>query len=126
MGVDVRFGRRTNYEECFYWVRDEDEATGDLNQWIMKRQKKGVFYAKEVNSLFNQGNPQANVIMLDKNTISLETDDIVEDLERGCVVLYNGKPWIVDSVMRELHRKESQFDSEKYYKTIINIRRQVK
>ena len=61
--------------------------------------------------------------MLDKNTISLETDDIVEDLERGCVVLYNGKPWIVDSVMRELHRKESQFDSEKYYKTIINIRR---
>ena len=123
MSIDVFRSRRANFEECFYWIVDTSQSVSDLNQWILKNKKSGVFYAKEVNSLFNQANAQANAFMFDKNTITLETDDDVDGLERGCIVLYNGKPWMVDNVVRELHRKESQFDSEKHYKSIINIRR---
>ena len=121
--IDIYHSRRTNYAECVYWVRDERESIADLNQWVLKKKSNGVFYAKEVNAMYNQANAQANVFMYDKNVIALETDDDVDELTRGCVVLYNGKPWIVDNVQKELHRKESEFDIEKHYKTIINIRR---
>ena len=121
--IDIYHSRRTNYEECIYWVRDESVAVGDLNQWVLKNKSNGVFYAKEVSPEYNQANPQANVFLFDKNIITLETDDDVDDIDRGCVVLYNGKPWMVDNVQRQLHRKESQFDTEKHYKTIVSIRR---
>lgn len=121
--VDIYHSRRTNYEECLYWVRDERQSVGDLSQWILKNVPSGKFYAREVNPLYNQENAVVNSMMFDKNTISLETDDDVDDITRGCVVMYNGKPWIVDSVQRVLHRKESQFSSEKHYKVTVNIRR---
>lgn len=121
--IDIFHSRRNKYEECFYWIRDERVSVGDLNQWILKNKSNGMFYAREVNSLYNQANPQANVIMFDKDVIALETEDDVDEISRGCVVLYNGKPWIVDAVQKELHRKESEFDIEKHYKYIINIRR---
>jgi len=121
--IDIYHSRRTNYEECYYWVRDERSSVGDLNQWILKNKSNGSFYAKETNAIYNQANPQANVIMLDKNVIAIETDDDVDEIERGCIVLYNGKPWMVDNVQRYTHRKESEFDIEKHYKTVINLRR---
>lgn len=121
--IDIYHSRRTNYEECFYWIRDERTSVGDLNQWILKNKHNGVFYAREVSPEYNQANPQANVFMLDKNMITLETDDDIDDISRGCVVLYNGKPWMVDNVQRKLHLKESQFDSEKHYTVIVSIRR---
>ena len=121
--IDIYHSRRTNYAECVYWVRDESVAIGDLNQWILKTKSNGVFYAREVNAIYNQANPQANVFMFDKDVIALETDDDVDDLSRGCVVLYNGKPWMVVDVQRKIHRKESEFDTEQHYKVIVNIRR---
>lgn len=121
--VDIFHSRRTNYAECVYWIRDERQSVGDLNQWIMKNKSNGVFYAREISPKYNQANPQVNVFMLDKNMITIETDDDVDDISRGCVVLYNGHPWIVDTVQRELHRKESEFDIEQHYKTILSLRR---
>ena len=121
--IDIYHSRRNYYEECYYWVRDERTAIGDLNQWILQNKSNGMFYAKEVNSMYNQPNPQANVVMFDKNVIAIETQDDIDEISRGCVVLYNGKPWIVDSVQKELHRKESEFDTDKHYKYILNIRR---
>ena len=120
--IDIYHSRRANYAECWYWIRDERISVGDLSQWILKNKTNGMFYAREVNPLYNQENPIANAMMFDKNIISLETDDDVDDLTRGCVVLYAGKPWIVDNVQKRLHRKESEFDTEKHYKTIINLR----
>ena len=121
--IDIYHSRRTNYAECRYWVRDESVAAGDLNQWILKNKSNGVFYAKEVSPKYNQANPQANVFMYDKDTITLETDDDVDELSRGCIVLYNGKPWMVSDVQKRVHEKESEFDIEKHYTTIVSIRR---
>ena len=120
--VDLFHSRRTNYAECKYWIRSVKDSQ-DLSEWVLKKKPEGTFYAKEVNNLFNQPNPQGNAIMFDKNVIALETDDDVDNIDRGCVVLYNGKPWTVDNVQRRIHRKESEFSVETHYKTTINIRR---
>ena len=121
--IDIYHSRRTNYAECVYWVRDERTSVGDLNQWILKNKSNGVFYAREVSPQYNQQNQQANAFMFDRNVITLQTDDDVDELTRGCVVLYQGHPWMVDTVQRLLHRKESEFDVEQHYKTIISMRR---
>lgn len=121
--IDIYHSRRTNYEECWYWIRDERVSVGDLSQWILKNKSNGMFYAKEENSMYNQENPVVNAMMFDKNIITLSTEDDVDDLTRGCVVLYDGKPWIVDNVQRILHRKESALSNEKHYRSIINLRR---
>ena len=121
--VDLFHSRRNNYEECYYWVRDESVSVGDASQWILKNKSNGVFYAKEVSPKYNQANPQANVFMYDKNTISLETDDDIDEISRGCIVLYNGKPWMVVDCQKRIHQKESEFDTEKHYTTIVSIRR---
>ena len=123
MAIDIYHSRRTDYELCYYWIREEKSNLTDLSQWILKNKYSGMFYAKEENSLSNQENPIANTIMFDKNIISLSTEDDVDDLTRGCIILYDGKAWMVDNVQRIIHHKESQFSVEKHYKTIINIRR---
>lgn len=121
--VDIYRSRRTCYAQCLFWIRDERVSIGDLSQWVLKNRPEGTFYAKEVSPAYNQENPQANVVMFDKNIISLETTDDVHQISRGCVVMYNGHPWMVDSVQQRVRRRETQFSNEPSYTTIINMRK---
>ena len=94
-----------------------------MSQWILQNKVSGTFYAREVSPSYNQEQPLANVAMFDKNVITIETDDDINNISRGCIVLYQGHPWMVETVQQKLHRKESQFDIEEHYKTIISMRR---
>lgn len=121
--VDIYHSRRTNYALCKYWVRNEKVSDAQLNEYVLKTKPQGEFYAREVNPNYNQENPQANAMMFQKNVIALETDDDINDIKVGNVVMYNGKLWHVDNVQSKLHRRESEFDIEEHYKTVISIRR---
>ena len=121
--IDIYHSRRTKYEKCWYWIRNAKASTGELDKWILENKSKGSFYAREANPLYNQSNPQANVIMVDRNVIAIETDDDIDDISRGCVVLYDGHAWIVDTVQKILHRKESEMSIHKHYKFILSMRR---
>jgi hypothetical protein len=68
-------------------------------------------------------NVAGGVFASDKNTIVLESDDDLHEISRGCIVLYNGRPWMVDNVQSEIHRKETEFNIEMDYKYIVSIRR---
>ena len=61
--------------------------------------------------------------MTDSDHITLETDDIVDELKRDCVVKYNDNLWIVVSVQSVLHLKESGFGKHQHHKTIITLTR---
>ena len=120
---DLFHSRRTYYAECEYWIRDERQSVGPASEWILKNSSSGVFYAKEVSPRHNQMNQVGNVFAFDRNNIALETDDDVNEIDRGCIVKYNNEIWIVDSVQREIHRKESEFNVELDYKYTINLRK---
>ena len=121
--VDIYHSRRANYTECNYWVRDERDAIGTPEQWIMKHQTSGTFWAKPITPKSNQQNQVSGVWMLDRNMLTIETDDHVTDITRGCLILYRGHVYMVESVQYHIHLKESEFNQEEECKTIINMRR---
>ena len=121
--VDIYHSRRTCYIECTYWIRDERSSVGDINQWILKNTPSGLFLAKEISPYSNQMNQTSGVYAYDRNSITLESDDDLEEIVRGSIVLYNGKTWMVNDVQKLVHRKETEFNVDLDYKYIINIRR---
>jgi hypothetical protein len=119
--VDLFHSRRINYDRCEYWVRDERDSTGSPSEWIMRNDKSGVFYARAISPENNQANVVSNVWMLDSNNITLETDDDIHEMTRGCIVKYDNDLWLVQGVQKSIHLKESEFSKHKHYKYIINI-----
>ena len=121
--VDIFHSRRTCFAECKYWVRDERTIVGDVTAWILKKTPNGTFYAKEISPHYNQFNQIGNGFAFNKNGITLESDDDLSEISVGCIVLYNGHPWFVENVQKEIHRKESEFNIDIDYKYIISLRR---
>ena len=113
MSIDIYHTRRTNYRICKYW-NPNDKLNRDAV--VLQEVPAGIFYAEEVN-------PIVNAFASDKNTITLKTNDNVEDLKRSSIVLYLGKSWTVNDVQREIHKKETQFSNDIHATTYINLRR---
>ena len=121
--VDLFHSRRTNYYKCQYWIRDERAQTGSPSEWILYNQPSGSFYAKPVSVKSNQMNVINGVWAMDNNHITLETDDHVDEISRGCVIKYDDQLWLVESVQKEIHLKESEFSKHTDYKYTISLTR---
>ena len=121
--VDLFQSRRTAFAECKFWIRDNKEARIDPSAWVLQHKPSGTFYAKEISPKYNQMNQAGGVFAFDRNVITLECDDDISDISRGCLVLYNGKVWTVDNVQAMVHRKESEFNVDTDYKYVVSIRR---
>ena len=121
--VDLFHSRRTCFAQCLYWIRDERIQIGNASEWILKHTPSGEFFAKEVSPHYNQFNDIGNGFRFNKDGITLESDDDLSEIVVGSLVLYNGKPWFVDNVQKEIHRKESEFNVDIDYKYIITLRR---
>ena len=120
MSIDIYHTRRTNYRVCKYW-NPNDKLNRDAV--VLQEVPAGIFYAEEVNPITSGFNPTVNAFASDKNTITLKTNDNVEDLKRSSIVLYLGKSWTVNDVQREIHKKETQFSNDIHATTYINLRR---
>lgn len=123
MAVDIYHTRRTNYKLCQYWNRDESTRIGDASKWVLANKPTGSFYARPESQTTNSANPVANAMMFDRNTVTLCTEDHVDDIKKDSMVLYNGKVWGVVNVQFAPHKKESEFSNEGHYTTYISLRR---
>lgn len=117
--IDIYHSRRTHFRKCSYWLPVQ---TNEIDKWILENKPEGSFYASEVNMKTNQGNQINNVIMYDRNMVTLVTNDEVDNISRGCIVLYLNHSWLVENVQRETHIQESEFGGE-HYTTYISISR---
>ena len=121
--VDLFHSRRTNYHKCEYYIRDERDSKGSPSQWVTYNQPSGSFYAKPISVKSTQMNVVNGTWNLDNNYITLETDDDIDDISRGSVVRFDEKLWIVESVQREIHNKESEFCKHIDYKYVLALRK---
>lgn len=121
--VDLFHSRRTNYHKCTYWVRDERNSAGSPRNWVLENQPSGKFYAKTISVKSNQMNIINGVWAVDKDYITLETDDTVDDINRGCLVNFNEELWLVENVQRQPYNKQSEFSRKIVYKTILTLTR---
>ena len=119
--VDLFHSRRTNYHKCTYWVRDERNTTGTASEWILNNQPDGRFYAKIVSSKINRMETVSNVWAFDSNRITIETDDHIDSIKRGCLVKFDDMLWLVEMVQKEIHHKESEFSKRIDYRYIISL-----
>ena len=119
--VDVFHSRRANYAKCPFWVRDERDATESPQEWIYMNAPSGSFYGRPISAKSNQMDVVNGVWALDANKVTLETDDEVPDIARGCLVRYSDELWIVESVQKQAHWKESEFSKHQDYRYIISI-----
>ena len=118
--IDIYHSRRTNYRLCKYW-NPNDSINRDMV--VLKDTPQGIFYAEEVNAITSNANPVANAFMGTRNTITLKTEDKVNDLKKMSIVLYLNKSWVVDDIQREIHKKETQFSDDIHATTYISLRR---
>lgn len=121
--IDLFHSRRTNYNRCEYWVRDERDSSGTPEQWVLMKQSSGHFYAKPVSPKSNQMDVINGVWAFDDNHITLETDDDIVDVVRGCIVKYDDLLWLVETVQKQVHHKESEFNRHLDYRYTISLRR---
>lgn len=121
--VDLFHSRRSNYLICEYWVRDERDAVGSPSQWITYNRPSGTFHAKPVSPKSGQMQVVNGVWALDADRRTIETDDHVDDIARGCIVRCSGELWLVESVQREPHLRQSEFSKKEDFKYVISMTR---
>lgn len=119
-GIDIFTSRRTNFEECEYWLRD---VNADPNELVYKtRRSNGTFYAKISNPETSGQNVLGGVFMFDTKNLMLETFDEIEEVKVNDVVKFNGSFYIITQIQKYPVRKNTQFHNEQQYITYLSLR----
>ena len=121
--VDLFHSRRTNYLRCEYWVRDERDQTAPASEWVVYNQPSGVFYARFASPKSTRMDAISGVWAFDSDSLTLETDDHIDDISRGSLIRLEGEFWIVDTVQRVAHLKESEYARRADWRTTLAVRR---
>lgn len=116
MGFDLFQSRRNYNELCRWWARNENDDYEE-DELIYKRIPSGFFYAKEINAETTDDNIIANIIMLDRTSVTIESPDNLEALANKKIVAknrilveYQGEYWRVENVQkRKKHIQNSEF-----------------
>lgn len=119
MGVDIYASRRSYYEKCLWYERDE---SADPRNLVAVKEPSGVFYASEANAEYAQDQLKAGAFMVDSSTVTLKTNDSVDGMKTEDLVEYSGRIWIVDGVQRVKRKKRSEFSREPQYSSYISLR----
>lgn len=130
--IDLWMGRREYSIECYYWkqVKDEDKgnATNAISYKPQQRdgnfiQYDGIFYAKEISNYINEDQWTAS-FNSQRQTVTLETRDIVDGLKANDRIAFDNDYWFVVSVQKAPVKKQRYFMTKsKSYVTIITVRR---
>lgn len=123
MSIDIYHSRRINFKKCRYWLRDERDSIASANKYIYNKAPDGIFYAHQLVASSLTNNQISNIMMFNKNTLVLETDDHISNIIPNTIVEYEGELWIVENIQDTPHLKESQFSKSTHYKYILSLRR---
>lgn len=116
---NIYTSRRTEFDECYYWKRNDKEK--DLDDYVHENQYTGKFYAKEITPMMKKKNIISGVFMFDSSSITLKTSDNV-DIDAGDIVKYEDKYWTVVDVQEVEIHKNTQFMKQVDYRTYIQLR----
>ena len=118
--IDIYTSRRTAFEKCRWWARDDDEV--DLETYAHENKPSGSFYAKEANAFANEKGDINGIFLYDENTITLETQDAV-DVKAGDIVEFDGELWHALNVQKREFHKSKQYFTQRFFKTYMQLKR---
>lgn len=118
MGIDLSITRNDFFDRNQYFKRQYV----DNMKLVSGAVSQGVFYSKDAIPLEKQTIVMGSV----KKTayiITIETHDVVEDLDVDDFVLYSGELWIVDNIVASDENPAKEFSKRPAFKTTIRLRR---
>ena len=119
-GIDIYGSRRTRYEMCRSFRRDEDDSTPPRDL-VSKADPDRVFYAREESPKADINNPIQDMIVFDDSVVTISTEDNVGELSPRWLVEYDGELWIVKNVQRRRIGKRSEFSAAPQFVTYIQM-----
>lgn len=120
--VDVFRSRRTEPNECEYWI-NTDEFHPTLDEYDMDKLPDGTFFATEMNSMMDEYQVVEQAFMFRSHNVALKTNDDISDMTENSVVKYDGELWRVKNVQKEKKKKRSYYDVEPEFIYYITLRR---
>ena len=105
-GINLRTGRRSNFNKCYYWNREDKNV--DKEEYAHSNKANGYFYAKELAPIINSKNIVNGTFMFDRNQTTLQTSDSIK-IESGDIVKYQGELWRVVDVQIKPIKNQTQF-----------------
>lgn len=108
-GINLRTGRRSNFNKCYYWNRKDKDV--DKEEYAHSNKANGVFYAKEVAPKTNGKDIVNGSFMFDRNQTTIQTNDKV-NIESGDIIKYQNELWRVVDVQSKVYRNQTQFISK--------------
>lgn len=118
--IDIYHSRRGKFRKCSYWLRKDNEP---VEQLVYNVAPTGIFYAVEASVISKVSNNTYGRVLFDKQTVTLMTDDDIEDITQNSIVLYKEQIWLVVDVQIELHMKETEFSKERHATRYLTLRR---
>ena len=133
--ADVFTSRRTHFNECMYWCRNEEEIEKDIDlttlvyvdhdvdELYYDRSPDGTFMATEVSDYSSNNNVIAGSFMFDQHVVTIQTNDNVSKLSQNDIVAFDGNVWRVTSISKRKKKRQNQFSKEVSYHTYISLMR---
>ena len=132
--ADVFTSRRTHFNECMYWCRNEEDiereidlttmvyVDHDLNELFYERSPNGAFMAVETASYDDSNQIIGGTMMFDQSFVTIFTNDYIDDLKVNDIVYFDDKVWRVTNISRTKRKRQNQFSKDVAYKTYIQLK----
>lgn len=106
--INLDNSRRSYNIKCKWWA--SDIKWSDLQKLGHNIKPSGIFYAREQQPSNKTEQFDADLIKIDLQTTTIETQDDVYGISHECLVEYCGAIWIIDNVQSKMINKRSEFD----------------
>lgn len=118
MGIDLLQSRSDKFNRN-KWYRREYVENMKLQQDTIAQ---GVFYSTDKIPLQKQTLATGN-IKKTIYTITIETNDVVKELQVDDYVLYDGELWLVDNIVASDYNTAKEFSKRPSFTTEIRLRK---
>ena len=106
--INLDNSRRSYNIKCKWWA--SDIKWSDLQKLDHKIKPTGIFYAREQQPSNKTEQFDGDLVKIDLQTTTIETQDNVSGISHECLVEYCDTIWIVDNVQSKMINKRSEFD----------------
>ena len=108
--IDLYTSRRDKFLECKFWSQDKNPYHDISDAEIVYNiSPSGTFYAKELNPYTISNQVIAESFMLESKSVSLFTEDGVDELRENDIVEFDDEVYRVDEIQVVPYKKQRQF-----------------
>lgn len=120
--IDLWTSRRKKFINCVYYKKVENERYVSNNVLLHDYVPSGEFTAEILGSKNISVQVEGEAFMMKQKSLTIETNDKIEDLEENDIVKIKNETWRVDDIKITSVIKQTQFSITESKNYIITLR----